>query len=109
MKRRDFLTVLGVGAAFPMRASAQSAARIFRVRLLSPGGPVIENPEMGGALLQAMAGHGYERGKNLLVEARAASGRIAELPRLAAEVVAAKIDVIVTNGFPTALVRRQII
>src|SRR4051812_19821859 len=107
MRRRDFITVLGVGAAFPMRASAQTAARIFRVGMLSPGGPIIENPEIGGAFLQAMAGHGYERGKNLLVEARAAAGRIAELPRLATEFVAAKIDVIVTNGFPTALAAKN--
>src|SRR3954452_11336876 len=107
MRRREFITGLaGAAAAFPKRASSETA-KVFRIGLLSPGALIVDNPESGAAFLQAMKEHGYVRGQNLVVEARGASGRIGDLPRLAAELVAAKVDVVLTNGFPTALAAKN--
>jgi len=107
MRRREFITGLaGAAAALPKRASSETA-KVFRIGLLSPGALIVDNPESGAAFLQAMKEHGYVRGQNLVVEARAASGRIGDLPKLAAELVAAKVDVVLTNGFPTALAAKN--
>src|SRR3954463_15885583 len=108
MRRREFMTgLVGAATTLPMHAGSQTAAaKVFRVGLLSPGALIVDNPESGAAFLQAMKERGYLRGQNLVVEARAASGRIGDLPKLAAELVAAKVDVILTNGFPTASPRR---
>jgi putative ABC transport system substrate-binding protein len=53
--------------------------------------------------MAGLAEHGYVAGRNLTVEQRAAFGRNHDLPALAQELVAAKVDVIVTNGFPPAV------
>src|SRR5215203_4054251 len=50
-----------------------------------------------------MAERGFRLGQNLSVERRGAQGRNSELPRLAQELVAAKVDVIITIGFPPAV------
>src|SRR4051812_33465004 len=105
MRRREFMAgLVGAATTLPMHARSETAAaKVFCVGLLSPGALIVDNPESGAAFLQAMKERGYLRGQNLVVEARAASGRIGDLPKLAAELVAAKVDVILTNGFPTAL------
>ena len=50
-----------------------------------------------------MAEHGYQAGQNLSIERRGAIGRTADLPRLAQELVAARVEVIVTIGYPPAV------
>jgi putative tryptophan/tyrosine transport system substrate-binding protein len=109
MRRREFMAgLVGAATTLPMHARSETAAaKVFCVGLLSPGALIVDNPESGAAFLQAMKERGYLRGQNLVVEARAASGRIGDLPKLAAELVAAKVDVILTNGFPTALAAKN--
>jgi putative ABC transport system substrate-binding protein len=70
--------------------------------LLTPGPLLAESDGRLAAMTAGLAGHGYVAGRNLIIEQRAARGRTHELPRLAQELAAAKVDVIVTNGFPTA-------
>ena len=50
------------------------------------------------AFQQGLAEIGYFEGKNIAVEYRSAEGRLDRLPALAAELVALKVDVIVTGG-----------
>ncbi|MBI4529390.1 MAG: ABC transporter substrate-binding protein [Deltaproteobacteria bacterium] len=50
------------------------------------------------AFQQGLAEMGYVEGKNITIEYRSADGRLDRLPRLAAELVALKVDVIVTGG-----------
>jgi putative ABC transport system substrate-binding protein len=50
---------------------------------------------------------GYSEGKNIAVEYRFASGRLEELPELAAELVRLKPDVIVTPGTPASVATKQ--
>jgi putative ABC transport system substrate-binding protein len=55
------------------------------------------------AFRQALCDHGHVEGKNIAFEYRFAKGQIDTLPTLAAELVGLNVDVIVTEGTPTAV------
>jgi putative ABC transport system substrate-binding protein len=103
MRRRDFLTLLGSAAAWPLAARAQQPRRIGVLETTSR--------ELNAANLSAfqkgMRELGYVEGQNLLLEYRSADGRTERFPGLAAELVDLKVDVIVTRGTPAALAARK--
>jgi putative ABC transport system substrate-binding protein len=105
MRRREFIA-LGVAAVATGPANAQSSAKVYRVGLLSGGPPIGDESEAGAAFLRGLKAAGYFLGQNLEVERRGAMGRLDRLPALAQELISAKVDVIVTNGFPSALVAK---
>ena len=75
--------------------------------VLSPGPPDTATGGRGAALVRALEGHGYNLGQNLAFESRGAMGRVDRLPSLAQELAAAKVDVIVTAGFPTLIAAKN--
>jgi putative ABC transport system substrate-binding protein len=56
---------------------------------------------------QGLSEHGYEEGKNLLIENRFSEDRNERLPELAAELVALKLDLIVASGSPASFAARD--
>ncbi len=108
MKRRDFITLIGgTAVCWPSAAFAQDAAKVYRVGLLSLGAPFAANSPLGAALIHGLAQDGYIVDKNLAFERLGAGGRVDRLPQLVAELVASKVDVIVTSGYPSALAAKQ--
>ena len=107
MKRREFIPLLGVAIAWPSAIIAQAASKSARVGLLSAGAPIGDNSSQGLALIRGLALRGYKLGRNLTFERRGAEGHIDRLPRLVNELVASKVDVIVTFGYPPALACKQ--
>ena len=106
MRRRDFMTLLGGAAlAWPHVAAAQD--RVYRIGLLSSGAPVADNSPFGAALIRGLAQHGYALDKNFTFERRGAEAHVDRLPRFVEELVASKVDIIVTLGYPTALAAKQ--
>jgi putative ABC transport system substrate-binding protein len=101
MRRREVIALCGSIALVP-RVLAQSA-RVYRVGLLSPGVPITEANPQSAPFLKGMAEHGYNVGHNLVIERRGAMGRTADLPRLAEELVAARVEALVTIGYPPAV------
>src|SRR5262245_3955794 len=97
MKRRDFIALIGGAAAFvPLAARAQQAAKTHRVAYLALLG------EQDAATVKHRLNElGYTEGKNLIFDFHSAAGQLDRLPQLAAELVKAGPDVIVT-GFGTA-------
>src|SRR4030095_9741283 len=95
--RRAFISgITGGLLAAPRAAEAQQAAKIARIGLLSLHlGP---NRHLRGAFPQALLDLGYVDGRNVVIEIRDAEGKPERLPALAAELVALKVDVIVTGG-----------
>jgi putative ABC transport system substrate-binding protein len=94
MKRREFLTLLGTAAAWPLVARAQGS-RLPVIGYMTGGSP--GQPREGVLLfLQALSQAGYVEGKNFTIEYRWADGHYERLPALAAELVARKARVIVT-------------
>ena len=50
---------------------------------------------------------GYFEGRNLVIEIRSAEGKFERLPALVAELLALKVDVIVTGGTPATLAAKK--
>lgn len=108
MDRRDMLGLIGSAMlASPHAAFAQGSSKIYRVGVLGAAAPIGEKSPFGAALIRVLAEHGYVLDKNLAFERRAAEGHVDRLPQLVAELVASKVDVIVTNGYPATLAAKQ--
>jgi putative ABC transport system substrate-binding protein len=101
MRRRDFIMLLGCAAVGPLAARAQQKAMPVIGWLSTAGAPSLPNPFMA-AFHKGLSETGYVEGKNLAVEYRSADGSYDRLPALAADLVARKVDVIVTGGIPAA-------
>ncbi|SDR60648.1 putative ABC transport system substrate-binding protein [Rhizobiales bacterium GAS113] len=103
MRRREFIALVGgAAAAWPLGALAQRPGKVFRVGLLGSRAVTDDSP-FGASLIRGLARHGYALDRNLVFERREAEGNVHRLPQLAAELVASKVDVIVTFGYPAAL------
>jgi putative tryptophan/tyrosine transport system substrate-binding protein len=101
--RRAFIGTLARGLlAAPLAAEAQQAGRMYRIGWLTPalGGP----PPTFREALRAL---GYVEGQGLAFETRYAQDDLGRLPRLAAELVDSKVDVIVAVSPPAILAARQ--
>src|SRR6478609_2571316 len=102
MRRREFMSLLGgAAAAWPIAAHAQPT-RVARIGYVSGTGSAADRGPFVEALRQGMREHGYVDGKDFIIEYRGAEGRPARVPELVAELVKAKVDVLVTP-FPTAI------
>ena len=77
-------------------AQAQQPAQIPRIGYL--GGSLSANVARTEALRQGLRELGYTEGKNIFIDWRDSGGKLDRLPSLAAELVLAKVDVIVTGG-----------
>ena len=89
---------LGVGAFVPVVPLAQqTVSRLARVGLLFTLSQSLNKTRVE-AFKQGLRERGYFENKNVVFEHREADGDPAKLPRLAAELVQLKVDVIVTAG-----------
>ena len=95
MRRRDFITLVGGAAAWPLAARAQEAGRTYRVGGLS-GGPRDSPPTM--AMFDELRRFGFIEGQNLTIDWRQYSEHIDRISEFAADLVKAKVDVIYTTG-----------
>src|SRR5713226_8046630 len=106
MDRRAFIAGAIVVLTAPLAAEALETGKVARIGylVLGPAAP----PQMREAFLQGLRDLGYIEGRNVVIEYRSAEGKSERLPALAAELVALKVDAIVTGGgTPTALAAKQ--
>jgi putative ABC transport system substrate-binding protein len=104
MKRREFITLLG-GATivWPLAALAQQPlAKVFRIGFLGNSTAELE-ANLVGPFRDGLRALGYEEGRNIVIEYRWAEGKYERFPALIAELIALKVDVIVTAGTPASL------
>lgn len=97
MRRREFITLIGGAAAWPLVVSAQQTGKVPRVgylRLTSPA----DRPPLLDAFRQRLRELGWVEGQNIAIDYRFAEGRLDRLSDLAAELVRLKVDVIVSLG-----------
>jgi putative ABC transport system substrate-binding protein len=100
--RRQFITLLGAVAAWPLDAIAQRSAEVRRVGVLAnEPWPPLEG------LRDGMRGLGYIEKQSLYFEHRFAEGRAERFPALAAELVRLPADAIVAWGTPAGLAAKQ--
>ena len=103
MERRAFLgTLAGSFIASPLAVAAQPAEKIHTVGTLGLGSPdsSIPGQDWWQPFLEGMRELGYVEGRNLILKRASASGRPDRLAGLAAELVRARVDVIVTTAGP---------
>ncbi len=102
MRRREFITLLGVTvAAWPRVARAERIARVGYLGLTS--GTSVQAARIE-AFRVGLRNLGYIEGKNIQIEFRFAGGDNDRLPGLVAELIGLNVDVIVTyaTGVPAA-------
>ena len=98
-----YFVVCALLFAFCRAADAQSG-KMHRIGYL---GSSVRGP-FADAFEQGLRDHGYEIGKNLVIEYRGAEGKFDQLPSLAAELVRLNVDVIVASINPTIVAAMQV-
>ena len=96
-RRREFITLLGGAAAWPLAARAQQSHKVPRIGVLLPGTPTSFAPRTK-AFVEGLQDLGYVEGRTVAFEWKWGQDRVDRLPDLAAELVGSQVDVIVTGG-----------
>ena len=97
MRRRKFISLLGSATAWPFAARAQQ--KIWKVGILS----AVSRQSFSGlnaAFIKGMRELGHVEGNDFIVEWRSAEEHYERFPELIAELLALKVDVIVTSSAP---------
>jgi putative ABC transport system substrate-binding protein len=102
MKRRDFIALAGAAAVWPLAARAQQAGKTHRIGFMGNSTAALE-ANLVGPFREGLRELGYEDGHNIIIEYRWADGQYEHFPALVAELLALKVDVIVTAGTPATL------
>ena len=101
MNRRDFITLLGGAAAWPLAARAQQ--RTLPVIGILGSTTAEVGASRVNAFMQGLKDTGFVEGQNIAIEARSANNQYDRLPAMAAELVRARVALIFAfgNNLPT--------
>jgi putative tryptophan/tyrosine transport system substrate-binding protein len=100
MIRREFITLIGGAAAWPLSARAQQPSMPV-IKFLAPAAPT---PAMLTAFREGLRERGYVEGRNLSIQLSLAVGAESDV---AAELVSSKVDVIAAWGTPAVIAARR--
>jgi putative tryptophan/tyrosine transport system substrate-binding protein len=95
MRRREFITLLGGAATWPLAARAQQAGRTYRLGILHNQGP--QAPQFP-PFYDELRRLGFAEGQNLIVDSRGYAARTEQFPAVAAELVKGQVDAILAGG-----------
>ena len=106
LRRRQFITLLGGAAAWPLAARAQQPAMVPTIGFLGSGTPAAHGHWVA-AFVQRLRELGWIEGRNLTIDYRWAEGSSDRAAELAAEFVRLKVDVIVTYANPMVVATKR--
>jgi putative ABC transport system substrate-binding protein len=110
IKRREFITLIGGAAAWPLAARAQTpigrTGKTPRVGILMPG-PASHSAATLEPFYRGLHALGYVVGQNLAIEQRNGDWKPDRFPGLATELVGLKVDILVAWSTPTARAAKQ--
>jgi putative ABC transport system substrate-binding protein len=106
MRRRNFISLIGGAAAWPLVARGQQSGKL---RIIGFSGLSTRSAEsdLVAAFTQRLGELGWIEGRTITIEYRWSEGRASAFARIAVELVQLKVDVIVTSGTPQALATKQ--
>ena len=108
MDRRAFLGTLAGGLlAAPLAAEAEQAEKVWRIGLLSYAASDSGGAARWKAFREQLRELGYVEGQNVFFESRWGDGQVGRLRGLAAELIDAKVDILVTASSEAALAAKQ--
>ena len=96
LKRREFITLLGGAAAWPLAARAQQPSRLPTIGVLGTDASFWS--PWTAAFVERLRELGWIEGRTIAIEYRWMQGRPERVAEIAAELVRLKVDVIVANG-----------
>ena len=97
LRRREFITLLGGAAAWPIAAQAQQAPEVPRVGFVYAGSKAAAAVRIE-AILSGLRVSGYAPPAQVEIVARTAEGDPAQIAPLVAEVIAKNVNVFIVNG-----------
>jgi putative ABC transport system substrate-binding protein len=106
MERREFITLLGGAAAWPLAARAQQPPRLPTIGYVAANTPSVESQRIV-VFVQRLRELGWIEGRTIAIEVRWGEGRNERFAEIAAEFVRLKVDVIVTVGTPAAVAAQR--
>jgi putative ABC transport system substrate-binding protein len=101
IRRRELIAALGSAAVWPLAARAQQMGKVYRIGMLETISATL-NAAAVNAFRQRLGELGYVEGQHFIIEYRSADGRADRFPGLVRELLAEKVDVVVTRGTPAA-------
>jgi putative tryptophan/tyrosine transport system substrate-binding protein len=104
MRRREFITLLGIAAAWPRAARAQQAGKLPTIGLL--GVDASGWSAWTAAFVQRLRELGWIEGRTIVIDYRWSEGRPERDAKIAAEFVRQKVDVILTHGAAAPTVKQ---
>jgi putative ABC transport system substrate-binding protein len=108
MRRRQFLTLLGGAAAWPLAARAQRATpKTARIGWLKIQGPR-DTPDQLQAFREGMRVLGLVEGHDYVLEERYADGHESQLPTLTAELLGTGVSIIVATSQPSIIAAARV-
>src|SRR5262249_52595548 len=106
IRRREFITLLGGAAAWPLAARAQQPGRVPNIGFLGQS-TRSNTSEWTTAFVQRLPELGWIDGRNRAIEYRVGEGRNERFTQIAAEFVRLKVDFIVTGATPPTIAAKQ--
>jgi len=105
MRRREFITLIGGVATWPLVVNAQQVAMPVIGFLNSGSSEGFQS--LVAAFRRGLSESGYVEGQNLAIEYRWAEGDYEKLPRLAADLVSRRVSAILAGGPPAVVAAKD--
>jgi putative ABC transport system substrate-binding protein len=106
MRRRDFISLVGAAAAWPLAADGQPSTKLPTVGFIVPDTLAAERRRVA-AFSQRLRELGWIEGRNIVIDVRAAEGQSKRLVEIANEFVALNVNLIVTFSSPAVAAAKQ--
>jgi putative tryptophan/tyrosine transport system substrate-binding protein len=106
VKRREFITLFGGVAAWPVAAQGQQTGKVHRVGFLA-NDPTIATDATGVAFSEELRDNGFLEGRNIIIERRFAAGQNDLAPKLVAELLQLNVELMTISGSANILAAKR--